>query len=128
MASVKIRIKRKKLNKKSDAKHLTKYSVADLRGFVRGDSFALKGYSRMNRQDIIDAIMCESINGRFTNILSEKTVAVPLFGSVKELREGKEAIKEVMKLPKNERRKALKGTLQKQLYKRELAKLKANAS
>ena len=113
----------------SSATHLKKYSVADLREFIRAESVALKGYSKMNRKDLVDVITSENQeNGRFSELLSEKPIPVPLIASVKELREGRKAVKEVMKLPKSERRKALKGGLQKRLYKRELAKLKANAS
>ena len=113
----------------SGVTHLKKYSVADLREFIRAESVALKGYSKMNRKDLVDVITSENQeNGRFSDILSETPVQVPLVATVKELREARKAVKDVMKLPKNERRKALKGGLQKRLYKRELAKLKANAS
>ena len=113
----------------SGVTHLKKYSVADLREFIRAENVALKGYSKMNRKDLVEVIVSESReNGRFSELLSEKAIQVPLIASAKELSEGRKAVKEVMKLPKSERRKALKGGLQKRLYKRELAKLKANAS
>jgi len=113
----------------SGATHLKKYSVADLREFIRAENVALKGYSKMNRKDLVEVIVSEGReNGRFSDILSETPVQVPLVATVKELREARKAVKDVMKLPKNERRKTLKGGLQKRLYKRELAKLKANAS
>ena len=109
----------------SSATHLKKYSVADLREFIRAESVALKGYSKMNRKDLVDVITGENQdNGRFSDILSEKVVQVPLVATVKELREARKAVRDVMQLPKNERRKALKGGLQRRLYKRELAKNK----
>jgi len=72
----------------SSATHLKKYSVADLREFIRAESVALKGYSKMNRKDLVEVIVSESReNGRFSDILSETPVQVPLVATVKELRE-----------------------------------------
>ena len=99
--------------------HLKKYSVGELRDFVRGEIAGLRGYSKMKRAELEDLIITEhEDSGKFAKLLKKERVEAAIVASGKELKDARKRVREVLKLPKKEQLKGLKGKLQKQLYRK----------
>jgi hypothetical protein len=53
--------------------HLKKYSVGELRDFVRGEIAGLRGYSKMKRAELEDLIIAEhEDSGKFAKLASRR--------------------------------------------------------
>ena len=73
----------------------------------------------MKRAELEDLIIAEhEDSGKFAKLLKKERVEAAIVASGKELKDARKRVREVLKLPKKEQLKGLKGKLQKQLYRK----------
>ena len=103
----------------ADASYLKKYTVDDLREFIRGEQVAFKGFSKLNRAAIEELIVEEhKETGVFKKLFQDELFWPPIIATTKQLKAATAKVKKILKLPAAAQRSQLKTNIERRLYRK----------
>jgi len=103
----------------ANASYLKKYTVDDLREFIRGEQVAFKGFSKLNRAAIEGLIVEEhKETGVFKQLFKDGLFWPPIIATTKQLKAATAKVKKILQLPSRDQRAQLKTNVERRLYRK----------
>jgi hypothetical protein len=103
----------------ANASYLKKYTVDDLREFIRGEQVAFKGFSKLNRAAIEGLIVEEhKETGVFKQLFKDELFWPPIIATTKQLKAATAKVKKILQLPSRDQRAQLKTNVERRLYRK----------
>ena len=100
----------------ANASYLKKYTVDDLREFIRGEQVAFKGFSKLNRAAIEGLIVEEhKETGVFKQLFKDELFWPPIIATTKQLKAATAKVKKILQLPARDQRAQLKTNIERRL-------------
>ena len=113
----------------ANASYLKKYTVDDLREFIRGEQVAFKGFSKLNRAAIEGLIVEEhKETGVFKQLFKDELFWPPIIATTKQLKAATAKVKKILQLPARDQRAQLKTNIERRLCRKLKWKAQRNES